>query len=88
MAKRGGASEVLTIRVPADLGNRLSREARRRKRTRSELARTLLAAALEGAPINDPHEEARRQSRLAGAQAEEGEVLRLIADIADLKGWE
>ena len=84
---RSRGSIVLTIRVPQDLDRRLAREARRRGRTRSEVARSLLAASLQTTPLDDPRKEARRQSRLAAAQAEEREVLRLIVDVADLRGW-
>jgi predicted transcriptional regulator len=88
MAKTSGITEVLTIRVPRELGRRLSREARRQRRTRSEVARALIASALETKPTDDLPAEARRQSRLASRQADEGDVLKLITDIADLRGWE
>lgn len=81
-------STVLTIRVPRSLDHRLAREARKRRRTRSETARALLESALAGAPDEDPAEEARRQSRLASRQASEKESLAFIADAADLRGWE
>ena len=81
-------STVLTIRVPRALDHRLAREARKRRRTRSETARALLESALAGAPDEDPAEEARRQSRLASRQASEREALTFIADAADLRGWE
>jgi hypothetical protein len=61
-------SEVLTIRVPPDLGRRLAREARRQRRTRSDVARQLLDRALSSGPVEDPDTEAKRQSgwRLIG----------------------
>jgi len=87
MAKAAGPSTVLTIRVPRDVERRLAREARRQRRTRSEVARLILEASLLSARAPDPAVEARRQSKLAAAQAEEIEVLRFITDLADVKGW-
>jgi hypothetical protein len=66
---------------------RLSREARRQRRTRSEMARAILEAALSGQPLPDPHEEARRQSVLASASAATDTAHQFIADAADLRGW-
>ena len=88
MAKAHSASEVLTIRVPRDLGRRLAREARRQRRTRSDVARTLLTRALESVPADDARAEAERQSRLASQQAAERDTLRFIVNAADLRGWE
>jgi hypothetical protein len=88
MAKAPGGTEVLTVRVSRELGRRLAREARRRRRTKSDVARELLASALETAPTDDPSAEARRQSELASRQADEREVLMLITGVADLRGWE
>lgn len=88
MAKAHSASEVLTIRVPRDLGRRLAREARRQRRTRSDVARTLLTRALESVPADDARTEAERQSRLASQQAAERDTLRFIVNAADLRGWE
>jgi hypothetical protein len=88
MKKPPGPSRVLTIRVPATLDRQLAREARRLRRTRSETARTLLEAALAGAPEEDPAAEARRQSRLASARASDKDALAFIVSTADLRGWE
>jgi predicted transcriptional regulator len=88
VAKAHSASEVLTIRVPRDLGRRLAREARRQRRTRSDVARTLLTRALESVPADDARTEAERQSRLASQQAAERDTLRFIVHAADLRGWE
>ena len=87
MRKAHGPSAVLTIRVPRDVERRLAREARRQRRTRSEVARLILEASLLGERASDPSIEARRQSKLAAAQAEESEVLRFVTDVADLRGW-
>jgi len=88
MAKRTPASAVLTVRITPDMDRRLAREARRRRRTRSELVRTILEAACAGAPEPDPAAEARRQSVLASARASEHDALAFIASAADLEGWE
>jgi predicted transcriptional regulator len=88
VAKAHSASEVLTIRVPRALGRRLAREARRQRRTRSDVARTLLTRALESVPADDARTEAERQSRLASQQAAERDTLRFIVNAADLRGWE
>jgi len=88
MAKTGSASTVLTIRVPADVGRHLSREARRQRRTRSDVARAILEAGLSGLPAHDPGLEARRQSMLASAHASEREALQFLGDFADLREWE
>jgi hypothetical protein len=80
-------SDVITIRVPRDLSRRLAQEARRQRRTRSGVARAILAKGL-GADQEDPLAEARRQSRLVRRRASENEAIRFIADFADLKGWQ
>lgn len=85
--RRDDHSEVLTLRVPGDLARRLEAEAKRQRRSRSEVARTALAKGL-GAPEADPHAEARRQSRLVSKRASEREALRFVVDAADLAGWE
>ena len=82
-----GDTAVLTVRIPASLERKLSREAKRRRCTRSEAARVLLEAALEQGPGEDPAAEARRQSRLASRRASDQEALAFIADVADLRGW-
>jgi predicted transcriptional regulator len=81
-------SSVLTIRVPSDLGRRLAREARRQRRTRSAVARDLLAASLEHEAVTDRAAEAKRQSMLVRDHESEREALRFITDTADLRGWE
>lgn len=82
MARPKSDSTVLTIRVPASLGRRLTREARRRRQSRSEVARSILEAELEGgAP--DLAAEARRQSLLARRRPSERDAIRFILDVAD-----
>src|SRR4029079_19449172 len=54
---------VLTVRIDAALTRSLAREAKRRRNTKSELAREILAAGLAGeAGALDVEQEARRQS--------------------------
>jgi hypothetical protein len=86
MAESDG-SDVLTIRVPRDLSRKLTREARRRRQSRSAVARAILVEGLSGRTSEDPDVEARRQSLLVREHESEYEVLRFIADAADLKGW-
>ena len=81
-------TSVLTIRVPRDLDRRLSREARRRRVTRSAVAREILESSLAASTLVDPAAEARRQSLLARTRASEREALQFVVDAADLKGWE
>jgi predicted DNA-binding protein len=81
------ATNVVTIRVPREIARRLTREARRQRRTRSEVARDILAAGLGELP-DDPLAEARRQSLLVRDRDSEREAIRFITETADLRGWE
>jgi hypothetical protein len=87
MAKPPAPSAVLTIRVPRAIDRQLAREARRRRMTRSEIAREILVASFASPSAEDPAAEAKRQSLLASTQAAEAEALRFIMDAADLRGW-
>ena len=87
MPKTTTPSDVLTIRVPREISRRLAREARRQRRTRSEVARDILATGL-AAPDHDPLAEARRQSLLVRARESEQEAIRFIVESADLRGWQ
>jgi predicted transcriptional regulator len=87
MPRGEGATEIVTIRVSRELARRLNAEARRQRRTRSDVARAALAQGL-GQPDVDPLAEARRQSLLVRNKASEREALRFVTDTADLKGWE
>lgn len=82
MARPKTDSTVLTIRVPASLDRRLAREARRRRLTRSEVARAILEAELGDAGA-ELAAEARRQSLLVRRRASEREAIRFILDVAD-----
>lgn len=86
MPRKTAVSSVLTLRVTPDLDRRLAQEARRRRRTRGETARTILEAALSGV-VDDPAAEARRQSLLVSGRASEREALRFVAASADRRGW-
>jgi predicted DNA-binding protein len=79
-------STIVTVRVPAALDRRLSREARRRRQTRSQVVREILESAL--APdIFDLAAEARRQSLLVSRRRSERDALRFITDASDTTGW-
>jgi hypothetical protein len=81
-------STVLTVRMGADLDRSLAREARRRRKTKSELVREILAAELGGDRDRLGREtEARRQSLLVSRRASEREALDFIAGAADTEGW-
>jgi hypothetical protein len=86
MARPKTDSSVLTIRVPVDLEKRLAREARRTRRTRSEVAREILDAGL-GASGSNRADEARRQSLLASRRRSDRDTLRFMTAIADTTGW-
>lgn len=86
MGTSSKATTVLTIRIPRDLDRRLSAEARRQRRTRSEAARAILQAALN-AESPDPVAEAHRQSLLASRQDADRDTLDFIAAVADDRGW-
>lgn len=79
---------VLTIRIDANLTRSLAREARRRHKTKSEVAREILAAGLstEGGSL-DLAQEARRQSLLVSRRRSERETLEFIEQAADTQGW-
>jgi hypothetical protein len=88
MSKPRQVSAVLTIRVDAGLTRSLAREARRRRKTKSEVAREILAAGLEGQGGGlDLAQEARRQSLLVSRRRSEKEALELIGQVADTRGW-
>ena len=86
MSRARTDSVVLTIRVPAVLGRRLAREARRRRETRSQVARTLLEASL-GSGEPDLATEARRQSRLVSRRRSERESIEFVTSVSDRRGW-
>ena len=78
---------VLTVRISRTVERQIAREARRRRRTRSDVARELLETALAAAESGDPALEARRQSQLASDRVSERDALDFIATAADLRGW-
>ncbi|HEY2292537.1 MAG TPA: antitoxin MazE-like protein [Thermoanaerobaculia bacterium] len=78
---------MLTIRIDADLTRALEREARRRRKTKSEVARELLATGLGLKEENLITQEARRQSLLVSDRRSERETLEFIEQTADTRGW-
>jgi hypothetical protein len=86
MARPKTDSTVLTLRVPAALDRALGREARRRRQTRSAVARHILETSLDAAGPNLAAE-ARRQSRLVARRRSEREALDFIEHTADRSGW-
>jgi len=87
MPRSRTASAVLTIRVPALLERHLAREARRRRQTRSEVARAILQERFGGSDQPDAAEEARRQSVLVSRRRSDREALAFALSAADLRGW-
>lgn len=81
------STDVITIRVSSAIARRLTVEARRQRRSRSAVARAILAEGL-GEESEDAVAEARRQSLLVRRRSSERETVQFIADTADLKGWE
>jgi predicted transcriptional regulator len=88
MPRTSDHSSILTIRVPRALAQKLAREARRQRRTRSAVARDLIVASLDTRAEGDLAAEARRQSLRARQHRAEPKALQLIAEVADLRGWE
>jgi len=80
-------SSVLTIRIGAELTRSLTREARRRRKTKSEVVREILTASLAGGEAPDPAEEARRQSLLVSRRRSERGTLDFLEEAADTRGW-
>jgi len=87
MSRVGKADAVLTLRIDAELTRSLAREARRRRKTKSEVAREILAAGLEAEGGNLIAQEARRQSLLVSRRRSERETLDFITQTADTQGW-
>lgn len=88
MSRAEKTPAVLTIRIDADLTRSLEREARRRRKTKSEVAREILAAGLGMEEANPIAQEARRQSLLVSGRRSEKEALEFIEQTADTRGWE
>jgi hypothetical protein len=87
MARPRTDSAVLTLRVPANVHRYLSREARRRRQTRSDIARTILLERVEGSAEADFQAEARRQSLLVSKRRSERDTLSFLDAVADRRGW-
>jgi len=80
-------TSALTVRIGTELDRSLAREARRSRKTKSELAREILTAGLAGKETPDPAAEARRQSLLVSRRRSEREALDFLAQAADTRGW-
>jgi len=88
MAARKVRSSLLTLRIDSRMATSLSREARRRRTTRSEVVRSILESALQNENAADPlAEEARRQSLLVRTLRSEKETLDFVAAAADVWDW-
>lgn len=81
-------STVVTLRMPEDLERRIAREARRLRRSRSDVVRDALQVAFgDRLAAEDPAREARRQSLLVSNRPSEGDALDFIEGTADTRGW-
>jgi hypothetical protein len=80
-------SSALTVRIGVELERSLAREARRSRKTKSELAREILTTGLAGKDAPDPAAEARRQSLLVSRRRSERETLGFLEQVADTRGW-
>jgi hypothetical protein len=89
MAPRKKTSALLTVRIDATVARTLAREARKRGTTRSEVARSILAAGLgiEDKSATRAVDEARRQSLRVSRRRSERETLEFIEHAADTWGW-
>ena len=81
-------SRVLTFRASASIVRALSRMARQRRQTRSEVIRAILEEALRvDGREDDPVREARRQSLLVSRRTSDRETLDFIEHVADTQDW-
>jgi hypothetical protein len=87
MARHKTDSTVLTLRVPARVNRYLTREARRRRQTRSDIARGILQDRVEGSREADYLAEARRQSLLVSKRRSERDIVAFLDAVADRRGW-
>ena len=84
MSRAEKTPAVLTIRIDTDLTRSLAREARRRRKTKSEVAREILTAGLGLEKGNLIAQEARRQSLLVSRRRSEREALEFIERVSGL----
>ncbi|HEX4568011.1 MAG TPA: antitoxin MazE-like protein [Vicinamibacterales bacterium] len=87
MARPKTDSAVLTLRVPAKVHRYLTREARRRRQTRSDIARAILQERVDDSSKPDLLLEARRQSLLVSKRRSERETLAFLDAVVDRRGW-
>jgi hypothetical protein len=81
------SSALLTVRIGVELDRSLAHEARRSRKTKSEVAREILTASLAGKRAPDLATEARRQSLLVSRRRSERETLDFLEQAADTRGW-
>lgn len=87
MARTTSDSIVLTIRVATRLKRQLTREPRRQRKTRSEIARNILQERFGSIDELDLSREARRQSLLVSRRRSDAAALKVVSRAADLRGW-
>lgn len=87
MSRAEKTPAVLTIRMDAELTRSLAREARRRRKTKGEVTREILASRLGAAERNPIAQEVRRQSLLVSRHRSERETFEFIEQTADTRGW-
>jgi len=79
---------VLTLRVPADLDRRISREARRARKTKSALLRdALIQAFADGPPPDDPRARGPPPVPPRQPPGSEREAIDFVEHAADTRGW-
>jgi hypothetical protein len=78
---------LFTVRISSQLGRALAREARRRRTTKSDVAREILDARLVGGRKPGLAEEARRQSLLVSGRRSEREALQLLESLPEIDAW-
>jgi hypothetical protein len=87
MAKKS-VGALLTLRIRPETARSLASAARRRRQTRSEVARTILEAGLDGGQeAAAAVREARRQSLLVSRRRSEREAIDFVEHAADTRGW-
>ncbi len=85
---RRRVSALLTIRISPTTASVLAREARRHRKTKSEVARSVLEAGLRGDEVaRSTAQQARRQSLLVSRRRSEKETLEFVEKVADTWGW-
>jgi hypothetical protein len=87
MARPKTDSRVWTVRVPAKVHRYLTREARRRRHTRGDIALSILKERVEGAQDADLRQEAQGHSLLVSKRRSERDTLALLEVVGDRRRW-